>query len=481
MLRRMLIAVAALSAMLWAATPAVSTPEKTPMTSAGSNDDATDAVTIPRMLSYQGKLLDNVGNPVLDTTYSVLFSLYTVPSGGSAFWSETQTARTKVGLFSVLLGSVTPIDTLPDAGALYLGMKVGADPEMLPRLRIVSAAYAYLTERAANSDLLQGRDTSYFLRSGQPLPSEDWVNGGDSVLYTVRWLGIARGGAFNNLYGTERYSHVNLGVTSTTGADGYDYAGATVSGGAANAASRDYATVGGGLLSAASGGYATVGGGYRNTASGYYATIVGGYENIASGFDAAVGGGTYNTASGSEATVPGGDNNYARGYASLAAGSHAFANHKGSFVWGDSASPLESVYTTGPNQFRVRARGGAWFFSNMGMSTGAYLAPGSNAWISACDSATKEDFRPVDRKALLDKVAAMRVRNYKMKDQSDGTRHIGPVAQEFHAAFGVGETEKGINMADADGVLLAAVQALYEQNQLQQVEIEALKAEMKRR
>jgi hypothetical protein len=52
-----------------------------------------------------------------------------------------------------------------------------------------------------------------------------------------------------------------------------------------------------------------------------------------------------------------------------------------------------------------------------------------------------------------------------MKNQDDGTRHIGPVAQDFAAAFGVGENNTSINMADADGVLLAAVQALYEQNQ----------------
>jgi hypothetical protein len=119
-----------------------------------------DAIAIPRILSYQGKLSDNDGNPVIDTTYSVLFSLYTAPSGGSSLWLETQVVRTQGGLFSVLLGSVTPIGALPDAGALYLGMKVGADPEMSPRLRIASAAYAYLAERSANSDQLQGKDTT---------------------------------------------------------------------------------------------------------------------------------------------------------------------------------------------------------------------------------------------------------------------------------------------------------------------------------
>jgi hypothetical protein len=189
-----------------------------------------------------------------------------------------------------------------------------------------------------------------------------------------------------------------------------------------------------------------------------------------------------NTASGYLATVSGGRLNAARGQTSKAEGCFARANHAGSFVWGDSAdSAGDSVYTTAASQWRVRARGGTWFFSNAGMTAGAYLAAGSNSWVSACDSGTKEDFRDVDRQELLEKVAALRVRNYKMKDQDDGTRHVGPVAQDFHAAFGVGETSTGINMADADGVLLAAVQALYEQNQRQQAEIEQLKAELRAR
>jgi len=119
------------------------------------------------------------------------------------------------------------------------------------------------------------------------------------------------------------------------------------------------------------------------------------------------------------------------------------------------------------------------------MTTGAYLAANSNSWSEVCDSMTKEDFKPVDRKALLEKVAALRVRNFKMKDQDDGTRHIGPVAQDFYNAFEVGESEKYINMADADGVLFAAVQALYEQNKQlfdqnrqMMAELEALRAEL---
>ncbi|MCR4424252.1 MAG: tail fiber domain-containing protein, partial [bacterium] len=324
-----------------------------------------------------------------------------------------------------------------------------------------------------------------------------WVRGTpDSVLYTIRQLGIARGGANNMLYGSARYTHTNLGVACTTGTSGQDYYyctvgggyrntasgnSTTVAGGYRNAASYTNATVGGGYQNTASGYDATVGGGDGNTASGFAATIAGGYGNTASGDRATVGGGAYNTVSGGYATVPGGYYNKATAHYSFAAGIYARANHNYSFVWSDSCSevnPSDSLYTTGANQWRVRARGGVWFFSNRVMTSGVYLAPGSNSWASACDSANKTDFQPVDHKALLKKLATVPVRYYRMKDQNDGTKHIGPVAQEFYAAFGVGENDKSINMADADGVLFAAIQALYEENQQLLHRIEVLEARL---
>jgi hypothetical protein len=130
-----------------------------------------EAITIPQMLSYQGKLTDTLGQPVPNGNYQLTFRLYDQPTGGSAFWSEPQTVLVKSGLFSTLLGTVTPIGSLPDAGALYLGLQVAADPELSPRLRIASAAYSYLAERSANADLLQGKDTtaldSRYVNEGQ--------------------------------------------------------------------------------------------------------------------------------------------------------------------------------------------------------------------------------------------------------------------------------------------------------------------------
>ena len=269
-----------------------------------------DAITIPQMLSYQGRLTDPLGEPVEDTTYSVEFRLYTAPSGGSPFWSEPQSVKTRGGLFSTLLGSVTPIGSVPDAGTAYLGVSISGGAELSPRLRIVSAAYAYKADTA-----------NYALAGAGGGADNAWVRGTpDSVLYTIRNIGIARGGAANMLHGASRYTHVNLGAACTTGVAGQDQASATVGGGYGNAASQQAATVSGGLSNTASGASASVGGGSNNTANATEATVAGGDGNTASGYLSAVGGGQGNDATHQAATVGGGLSNTASGLCAAVGG-----------------------------------------------------------------------------------------------------------------------------------------------------------------
>ncbi len=91
---------------------------------------------------------------------------------------------------------------------------------------------------------------------------------------------------------------------------------------------------------------------------------------------------------------------------------------------------------------------------------GAVLAPGATAWTAGSDRETKEHVQSVDTVAVLRKVAAMPISTWNYKSQDPAVRHIGPMAQDFHAAFGLGETPKGISTIDADGVALAAIQGL---------------------
>ncbi len=242
-------------------------------------------------------------------------------------------------------------------------------------------------------------------------------------------------------------------------------------------ASSQYAVVSGGARNAATGAGAVVAGGgdgtsgNANTASGPYSAIGGGTQNIASNSRSTVGGGHNNSATNWYATVPGGAWNIAGGTGSFAAGQAARAVHDGSFVWNcDQGNTLSS---SAANQFIARASGGYSFYT--GTSVGATLAAGSGSWTSMSDRNMKENFAPVDVAAVLQKVAALPLSTWNYKQQTNSIRHLGPMAQDFKAAFTVGETDTGITTVDADGVALAAIQGLNQKLDAKDAEIQDLK------
>ena len=75
------------------------------------------------------------------------------------------------------------------------------------------------------------------------------------------------------------------------------------------------------------------------------------------------------------------------------------------------------------------------------------------------DRNVKTNFSSINPLEVLEKVSAMPVTRWEYKD-SEGTQHLGPVAQDFHAAFGLGMDDKHIATVDADGVAFAAIQGL---------------------
>jgi hypothetical protein len=122
----------------------------------------TDAITVPQKINYQGKLTDPAGVPVPDGSYSLTFEIYDDPTAGTLQWSETQTGvQVTGGLFNVKLGAVNPITTVPDAGACWLQVKVGAET-VSPRIQMVSAPYTYSAQNADNADKLDGSHASAF-------------------------------------------------------------------------------------------------------------------------------------------------------------------------------------------------------------------------------------------------------------------------------------------------------------------------------
>jgi hypothetical protein len=264
-----------------------------------------------------------------------------------------------------------------------------------------------------------------------------------------------------------------------------------VCGGYGNVAAFDSAFVGGGGRSfgfgvrgnAASNEAATVCGGVGNVASGRGAFVGGGgwdgitfQGNLAGGDASVVGGGLGNTASHQFASVVGGIHNLAGGVASFAAGANSQALHDGSFVWGDwSTNGVVSSTTT--NQFTARAAGGTRFFSDSAATVGVELAPGANSWSALSDRNAKENFAALNYREVLDNLDAVPVTSWNLKSQPDSVRHIGPMAQDFHAAFGVGEDDRHISTSDADGVAFAAIKGLHELVKEQQRQMEQLRRE----
>ncbi len=82
-----------------------------------------------------------------------------------------------------------------------------------------------------------------------------------------------------------------------------------------------------------------------------------------------------------------------------------------------------------------------------------------SSWINASDRNLKQGFAPVDAQAVLEKVAALPVTTWSYTAQP-GEKHLGPVAQDFRAAFGLGADDVSVATVDADGVALAAIQGL---------------------
>jgi hypothetical protein len=284
--------------------------------------------------------------------------------------------------------------------------------------------------------------------------------------------------------------------------------------------------------------FATIAGGLGNTIQGYvnYPTIGGGQGNtIQSGaFYASIGGGAGNTAkpNADYATIPGGLANSATNHA-FAAGRRAKANHTGAFVWADSTDA--DFASTTNNQFAIRATGGvvlsdstpnlsfgsttrqminlwgarygigvqglttyfrtdgadpnngfSWYKG--GVHNDAYANPGGGIELmhlvdgglyvhgtfnNTSDRNAKQDFAEVNSRTVLEKVAQLPIQTWAYKGDP-GTKHLGPVAQDFYAAFNIGPDDKHIATVDESGVALAAIQGLNQK-------VDELKQELNRR
>ncbi len=146
-------------------------------------------------------------------------------------------------------------------------------------------------------------------------------------------------------------------------------------------------------------------------------------------------------------------------------------------MWGDYT--VADINCDVVNAFIVRATGGVTFYTNSDLTSGSYILAGDSGWNNVSARSRKENFAPIDGAALLDRLGEIDITTWNYKSQAPAIRHVGPMADDFNGLVaGLGGGGQGaINSLDADGVALAAIQALAAQNQAQAGRIAGLEAE----
>ena len=151
-------------------------------------------------------------------------------------------------------------------------------------------------------------------------------------------------------------------------------------------------------------------------------------------------------------------------------------------VWATRTNKAGRIYLSDTNG------GFVWGASNLGATTpfltvsnGASLSHGGT-WTNASSRSLKTGFAAINPLEMLSKVVALPITSWVYKSSLEGT-HVGPIAEDFKAAFGLAGDGKSISTVDADGVALAAIQGLNlkleAENAALKVRLDALEAKLK--
>jgi hypothetical protein len=209
-----------------------------------------------------------------------------------------------------------------------------------------------------------------------------------------------------------------------------------------------------------------------------------GFRSTASGNSTASGAGSMAVGEGNTAS---GDFSVALGEDAIASGDHSFAlglaastfNWHGTFVYAD-ASSTTPVKASTHHQFTVRASGGFRLRTATDLSTGCDLPPGSGTWSCTSSRFAKEGFTDLSGDDVLSKIGAMSIQRWSYRADSSRALHVGPTAQDFRAAFGLGNSDEAISLVDIDGINMLGVQALVRRTKALQDENADLRARLER-
>ena len=118
--------------------------------------------------------------------------------------------------------------------------------------------------------------------------------------------------------------------------------------------------------------------------------------------------------------------------------------------------------------------GGASCFHPTAQQT---TCPQGCAPLCVSDRNLKKNITPVDSSEILARVSRLPISNWTYLSEPAGIRHLGPMAQDFYASFGLGNSDRSYYSVDGHGVALAAIQALDHLVEAQSAQLRALEAD----
>jgi hypothetical protein len=210
-----------------------------------------------------------------------------------------------------------------------------------------------------------------------------------------------------------------------------------------------------------------------------------GASNVCSGFACTAIG--YTVRAGGQGSVALGYRTTANNDYSVALGYRASNNtHTGTMVMGDE-STTDSVRNQADNEFRIRYNGGIRLrvstaangnTPGAGGNVGCDLTVAVPSWTCASSRTLKENYLTVDGEDVLARIRTLPITSWSMIGGDRNVRHLGPVAEDFYRAFGLGLGETTIGLGDIDGVNLAGVKALEARTTELRRELDARTAEV---
>ena len=431
--------------------------------------------------TYQGQLRD--GGTNANGAYTMFFKLYDAVTGGNQIGSTLTSSPTLAnGLFTVDLdfggggfdGSARWLEITVQAGA-------SAPETLAPRVQVLPSPYAIFAGAAAN---LSGGAWNASVGNYQTYTNVMLFMNNGSLVLGMSTNGVLINGGLQ-MNGGVMADSVNFnggGSISGTGVNFHNGGGITSDG-------QGGLNINGGLQ---------VNGGVRADSVNFN----GGGSISSNGVNFHNGGGITSDGQGG-LNINGANGQISGGNLHLSGNNITFAGTGGtnSTLWSDGhggfsfnsggvsidrAGNLNTLYEINVNNGTavLSPNGdiqGNWF-TGLGFNASAgiacsYLnatgAISAQTFVTTSDRNLKATLSPIDNQEILERVAGLPISRWNFKTDEQ-TWHIGPMAQDFYAAFKVGPDDKHIATVDEGGVALAAIQGLNEKLQAKDAQIGAL-------